>query len=1512
MIGKKTIIVFIFLLSLLSLTHLLTFAQGAGYIQIKGDPGADVFLDDRAVGKIHPESGNLILKDIPAGAHQLKIEKEGYYSYSEDINLKPNEVYFSEVSLKPKIGILFLVTNPIECIIEIPQLAINQNNKGNKTERYWELPIPIGEYTIFFTASGKSMEYNLKIEEGVRSRLLVNILNNEAEEVKEIQPFITWEKTYCEIGYGFANSIIQTTGGGYAVAGVTSASGAGRYDAWIIKLDSYGDIVWEKTYGGNKYHVASSIIETTDGGYAIAGKIFSEGADNSDVWIIKLDSKGGMVWEKAYGGIEEDYALCIIQTTDGGYAVAGSTSSVNGRDTNIYKKYAWVIKLDSYGDIVWAKAYGGSEYDSASSIIQTADGGYAIAGGISYRGTVYSDFWVIKLDDLGNLNPELGVVHKTKSEAEVTESPPIFQPSLSHSLSLVDLPESIIWEKTYGGIEEDYVSSIIQTTDGGYVVAGRTSSKGSGAYDAWIIKLDSFGSIDWEKVYGESGYDYAISIIQTTDGGYAVAGLTQSKETDYIDGWIIKLDNKGNIDWEKVYGESEEDVAISIIQTTDGGYAVAGYTKSKDAYGNAAWIFKLDNKGNIDWEKIYGGSKSDGASSIIQTTDGGYAVVGYNSSKRAGGYDVWIIKLDSYGDIFWDRTYGGSGHHVASSIIQTIDGGYAVAGGNTPKGADSMDAWIIKLDNVGNIVLDRTYGGSGDDEAYCIIQTTDGGYAVAGRTSSKGAGEYDAWIIKLDNVGNIVLDRTYGGSEIDVASSITQTTDGGYAVAGYTSSKGVGGSDAWIIKLDEQGNIDQDLRDIKTEAGDDAKEIQPIISWEKTYGGPKYDSASSIIQTTDGGYAVAGYTESKGVSGYDAWIIKLDSYGNIVWDKTYGLSNYNEANSIIQTTDGGYAIAGKTSSEGVYGHDAWILKLDSNGDIIWKKIYGGESYYEANSIIQTTDGGYAVAGIKTSEISTHTRFYDYDVWIIKLDSMGNVVWEKTYGGESYDGAYSIIQTTDGGYALAGYTQSKGINGNAALVIKLDSNGNMLWEKSFGENEYNIVYSIIQTTDGGYAVGGGNRSRDNDYGDFWVIKLDSNGNTLWDRTYGDSNNDYADYAYSIIQTTDGGYAVAGMTKSKSYTLNVWIIKTDSQGNIVWEKTFGDIEQEWMFPISIIQTTDGGYAIAGYTSSKGAGSMDAWVIKLDEQGNLNQELKDLPTEIEVSVEPSPLKGSLHCSDKAGYSCPGCLDEPGYVNHFQGFNVLTEEEDCYVSLVTSDGSSMGDVNDCVVTITGEKWLGLEDEEGTLLVGELNRGNFDFEPAHQWSSKTMNFPRDGYQYQLAEGGKEFRLHLSRNLKESFQAVPWQNLSLELKNNKTGNIYTYQFSKGIFPRPYSWGNGVANYGQCVWWAAKRWTEEVGSNLFPFYPQRSNMGKVKSLDNTYTPQQYDVLINYDLDNAHALGHYAFIEKVEDDLTYISQYNFIPPGEVYNVIPRFWSGNPKSLYYSLNPHNEYYFRYYYRD
>ena len=392
--------------------------------------------------------------------------------------------------------------------------------------------------------------------------------------------------------------------------------------------------------------------------------------------------------------------------------------------------------------------------------------------------------------------------------------------------------------------------------------------------------------------------------------------------------------------------------------------------------------------------------------------------------------------------IQWKKTYGGKANDIAQSIIQTIDGGYAIAGWSASSDGDitgfkgGTAFWIVKIDSIGNIQWEKLIGGyNGKENAYSIKQTWDGGYIIAGSSEtsngdvSENKGEEDFWIVKLDINGNLIWEKSYGGSSKDIASSIELTNDYGYIIAGTSyshdgdrQSSYIYGSDIWIIKVDYLGNI----------------------QWEKSFGGSYHDEAFSIQKTIDGGYIVAGYTSStdgdikdKNDSSNDYWIVKLDYYGNIQWQKTYGGSYLERAQSVYQTYDAGYIVSGYTRSDDgdvsgykgtpAYGYDFWIVKLDMLGDLQWEKSLGGSEKDYGYSIKQTIDGGYIVVGGSNSidgDISgTNINSDNTDVWIAKIDNDGNIQWDKLLGGSRSDCAYSVEQSFDGSFIIAGITES---------------------------------------------------------------------------------------------------------------------------------------------------------------------------------------------------------------------------------------------------------------------------------------------------------------------------------------------------------------------------------------------------------------------------------------------------------------------------------------------------------
>jgi len=408
---------------------------------------------------------------------------------------------------------------------------------------------------------------------------------------------------------------------------------------------------------------------------------------------------------------------------------------------------------------------------------------------------------------------------------------------------------AIQWQRCLGGGENDEAVAIQPTTDAGYIVAGFTLSTdgdvigqhGGGNNDAWVVKLDSIGSIVWQRCLGGTGSDNAYDICQTVDGGFVMAGNAGIGNGDVVgihtgghDAWIVKLDSGGVIQWQNCLGGSSGDDAFSIEQTLDGGFVVGGNTDSDngDVSGqhgsDDAWVVKLDDMGEIQWQKCLGGALGDYAFSLKSTVDGGYVMVGITESNNGdvsgnhGGRDVWAVKMDASGALEWQRCLGGSNDDEAHSVMQTLDGGFVIAGftqsiDGDVVGSNGLDAWVIKLDSTGVLDWQRCLGGSQGDRAYSIEQTEDGGFILAGSAGSSNGdvsgshGGTDAWLVKLDASGGLVWQKCLGGSDTDRAFALRTTGDNGLVVAGetYSDDGDVSGyhegtfyrSDAWVVKL---------------------------------------------------------------------------------------------------------------------------------------------------------------------------------------------------------------------------------------------------------------------------------------------------------------------------------------------------------------------------------------------------------------------------------------------------------------------------------------------------------------------------------------------------------------------------------------------------------------------------------------------------------------------------------------------------------------------------------------
>ncbi|WP_239004442.1 aryl-sulfate sulfotransferase [Lacinutrix sp. WUR7] len=398
---------------------------------------------------------------------------------------------------------------------------------------------------------------------------------------------------------------------------------------------------------------------------------------------------------------------------------------------------------------------------------------------------------------------------------------------------------------SFGGTKNESAQSVVSTQDGGYAILGHTQSmdfditdKPNESYDYWVLKFDTENQLQWNKTYGGTGDDRGNTIIQTTDGGFAILGQSASVDEDVTqnsgakDYWLTKLDAVGNIIWEKSFGYSGVDVGISLLQTNDNGYFITGIldVSASGGAGNTKhaggdyWAIKLDATGNTIWSKYYGGSYTDTPHDAVETNDG-YIIVGSSDSddvdinNNKGTYDFWVVKIDTTGNIIWEKSFGGSGIDEAWAITNTNDGNYIVVGDTRSNDQDvsnllgAADLWIIKISPDGDLIWEKTMGGSSFDAGRSISKTQDNGFIISGSSRSVDGdlnannGQNDAWVFKIDNNANVSWQKTIGGTNIDFAYDAVQLQNLSYVAVGESSSDDAdltnnkGFTDLLIIKI---------------------------------------------------------------------------------------------------------------------------------------------------------------------------------------------------------------------------------------------------------------------------------------------------------------------------------------------------------------------------------------------------------------------------------------------------------------------------------------------------------------------------------------------------------------------------------------------------------------------------------------------------------------------------------------------------------------------------------------
>lgn len=372
-------------------------------------------------------------------------------------------------------------------------------------------------------------------------------------------------------------------------------------------------------------------------------------------------------------------------------------------------------------------------------------------------------------------------------------------------LAYSPLSRASYWAKSYGADKADGVNAVLELSDG-MLVAGSTRSFGSGENDCLILRIDAEGEIVWQYVYGGTANEYCTSLNRAGLDKYLAAGNTKSYGSGDSDGWILEFDGNGNILSQKTLGGDRKDYIAKGLPLSGGGVLVSGSTSSFGAGQFDAWLVRLYDDGQILWQKRCGGEGVEWVYDALETSDGGFVVVGETSSSGEGKNDLWILRLNNSGEIIWQRAYGGPSYDWARSVIETEDGVLLVAGTTFSFGSGQADVWVIKLSSTGTILWQKCYGGANLDWPARVVAVSQERFLVAGGTYSFGNGNDDLLLFEIDSDGQILRQRTYGGVGEDYINDCL-ATDTGFLMAGRTSSVGSGDRDILLLKTDPSGTI---------------------------------------------------------------------------------------------------------------------------------------------------------------------------------------------------------------------------------------------------------------------------------------------------------------------------------------------------------------------------------------------------------------------------------------------------------------------------------------------------------------------------------------------------------------------------------------------------------------------------------------------------------------------------------------------------------------------------------
>ncbi|HBS87840.1 MAG: hypothetical protein A2W91_11005 [Bacteroidetes bacterium GWF2_38_335] len=761
-------------------------------------------------------------------------------------------------------------------------------------------------------------------------------------------------------------------------------------DIMLLKMNSAGDTLWTKVFGGTDEDYGYRLQKTSTGDLIVAGFTKSFGVTGNGIYVVKMNSSGTILWSRTFSPAAQSNFADMNTTSDGGCVILYEYVAGAGNYDFM------VVKVSASGVIEFCKQVGGTSYDRPQAIIQTSDGGYLACGtsNSSFATGGQYDGYFFKLDASGNL----------------------------------------LWEKTYGGAAMETLYDVVELASGRFVFTGSTSSAGEGQNDIYILETYSTGSLYNDRTVGRSyGNDYGFSI-KAIGTDYYIFGETYD-ETDQQKSCLLKMPSGTSVSWAKVYNNSfYNNPEVQLCVNSDNSFCFSfpnsNYSETNRTEIN---IIKTDVDGNS-------GACDDDLKYFVvtnptyTTTNGGSTVANYTFTQTTV---TTLIKSNSYyhiTDVECDpsRYQNTVGHDFLdcnrSMIMQTRDGGYLLSGEPWNNSLVQSNQTLLKLTYDNQIQWQKSYAWDYLNTISNVFETNDGGYIFGGFTSPDEDSDDRCFASKVNNSGEIVWTKRFGGTvnNENIAAAI-QLRNSNYLFGGKTDNYGAGSDDFYVICTDESGTQ----------------------LWTKTYGAVGYQELQAMIQSYDGGYLFAGTNSNSGAGGNDIQLVKTDASGNVTWTKLFGTANYEYVRKVIQVNDGGYVIVGKS------GIGGFITKITSTGTISWSKTFS--QYADFNDVIQDNSYLYMAGYINTGTYS--------DASLSKFDLSGNHIWTKTYGSTSDDIFTSIDRVNDKGFILCGYTYNFTPQYSKYYLVKTDYDGHSAdcHEATFAPTVNTLTFTVGTAT-----------------------------------------------------------------------------------------------------------------------------------------------------------------------------------------------------------------------------------------------------------------------------------------------------------------------------------------------------------------------------------------------------------------------------------------------------------------